>query len=107
MVLQVNKMNQEELIIYNWLQNARFLNHKAKDAYSKNKKIKYSEKYDIILKAIQEINKIKSENIVYRWDRAGGSSCIHFYFGNQQSVSFHVPEIYAQVMKKEKLWNLK
>lgn len=107
LVLRENKMNEKELIIYNWLQNAWLINRKAKNKSNKNNFKKYNEKYDIILKAVKAINELESENIVYKWDKAGGSDCIHFYFGDGKSVSFHIPELYAELIKKEKLWNLK
>ena len=104
-------MNNEELMIYNWLQSARIENHKAKDIFEKNKFKKYSEKYEIILKSVKKINEIKSENIKYRWNsEKKGLQCIHFYFIGDisiKSVSFHLPDIYAELIKKETKWNLK
>ena len=104
-------MNNEEIIIYNWLQNARFENRKAKDVFRKDKFKKYSDKYEIILKSVMKINEIKSNNIKYRWDeKIKGLCCIHFYFIGDvptKSVSFHLPDVYAELIKKETKWNLK
>ena len=102
-------MTNLEETIFNWLQNARVSNKKAKNKTHKkiDNIIHYSEKYQTIVRCLKEIkdnNLQKSIKITIKNDKEiNGMMLIRFHFLNpearRRSVSFHLPLYYENIIR--------